>query len=35
MLAVRWNDLMGLYREPSLMPAEAEIPAVAPVRIAK
>ncbi len=36
MLAVRWNDLQGLYKLPSYVPAEAEAkPAPAPVPLAK
>ncbi len=35
MLSVRWNDMRGLYREPSLDPVETPIKSPAPVRTAK
>jgi glycosyltransferase involved in cell wall biosynthesis len=35
MLSVRWNDLSGLYKEPSIAPAEAPVPSAAPVRAVK
>lgn len=35
MLAVRWNDMRGVYKQPSLAPAEIPLKAAAPVRTAE
>ena len=35
MLSVRWNDLKGLYKEPTPAPTEAAVKSVAPVRSGK
>jgi dolichyl-phosphate beta-glucosyltransferase len=35
MLAVRWNDIKGLYRQPSIVPTESPSVSPAPVRSAK
>ncbi|HZP21883.1 MAG TPA: dolichyl-phosphate beta-glucosyltransferase [Terriglobales bacterium] len=35
MISVRWNDLSGFYKEPSVAPAEAPVPSPAPVRAVK
>jgi dolichyl-phosphate beta-glucosyltransferase len=35
MLAVRWNDIKGLYQQPSIVPTESPTVSTAPVRIGK
>jgi dolichyl-phosphate beta-glucosyltransferase len=35
MLTVRWNDIKGLYKEPSMVPQETAAGSPAPVRLAK
>lgn len=35
MLSVRWNDMKGLYQEPSMVPVEAPVESPAPIRAVK
>ena len=35
MLSVRWNDMKGLYKDPSMVPAQAALESPAPIRVVR